>query len=112
MHVINNNPLLREELQKAGLISIQECTDEENTLFDAMVAANKALPSDVVPSETYLNKYSRITPCDISDSGELNMIVMLLLRHVQSIKNWVTYFGVLSVLSMILTIVLLLLKLR
>ena len=45
--------------------------------------------------------FNKVVPSDLTDSDELALIELLRLKKVSAIKNWVTYFGVLSVFGLI-----------
>lgn len=107
---LENNESFRNHLLDCDLISLQECTDEENEQFLAMVQANKALPDGVMASQDDSAKFVQIIPADLTPGDELNMIEYLKLTELKKIGNWVTFFGILTVVSLIVGLIIHLVK--
>ena len=99
MKVILRDADLRERLAKAELITITECTAEENKQYRELTGSKEPLPDGVFRQLS--GSFAQITPACISNAEELNLIEALKTKNVISIKKWVTFFGVLMILSLI-----------
>ena len=100
MKIIFKDTYLRNKLAMAGLITVSECTAEENKQYMELVNAKESLPSGVYRGE-YLRTFIKTTPAEVSDTEELIFIEALKTKNVITIKHWLTFFGVLAILGLI-----------
>lgn len=104
-NLIESDESFRKKLLDSNLISLQECTDEENERFSALREAGDPLPKGIVTSEDSSTKFVRIVPEDLSPEDELNLFEYLQLKELSKIRGWVTFFGVLTVISLIVGLI-------
>lgn len=100
MKVIQKDAFLRKKLAKAGLITIEECTQEENSQYLELVKAKEPLPIGIYRGETP-DVFIKTIPSEVSDAEEMILLEALKTNNVISIKKWMTFFGVLTILGMI-----------
>ena len=107
---IENDDSFRNGLLDCGLISLRDCTDDENEKYLAMNQADVTLPDGVIASKDDSTKFVQVLPKNLSSSDELNMIEYLKLKELSRIGGWVSFFGVLTVISLIISLVVVLVK--
>jgi hypothetical protein len=100
MKVLQKDAFLRKELAKAGLITIEKCTQEENSQYLELVKAKEPLPIGIYSGETP-DVFIKTIPSEVSDAEEMILLETLKTKNIISINGWVTIIGVLTILGLI-----------
>ena len=101
---ILNNPSLRNRVFRECLLEAEACTPQENEGFQAMLESGKSLPEGVFRTDESAYEFLRIAGGMPTPEEERNLLLALQTRDLKSIRSWVTYFGVISILSIIVGI--------
>ena len=111
MNSILNDEKLGASLLRAGLIKRTECTDQENAQFRYLLAQGQPLPNGVYYYESYETNeegieqsvpvFFRITPSDLTEADESAMLERLKACEIITIRKWVQFFGILTVISLV-----------
>lgn len=104
MSSILNNAALRERLIREGLLEVEDCTSQENVRFQGMLEAREPLPDGIYRTEESAYEFQRVVGGMPSPEEERNLLMVLQTRDLKKIRDWVTYFGVISILSIIVGI--------
>lgn len=91
------------------------CSDEENEKFASMLKDNQPLPDDVFQYKNDgigYNNFYRIYSTDLNEQEINEYILYEQLKNIQSIKRGVTYFVVLSVISMFISFLVIIASIR
>ena len=107
MYSILSIASLRERLIDEGILGAENCSPEENEQFQALLETGEPLPEGVYPTPESEYEFCRIPDSKLTPAEELNLIEVLKLRRVMTIQKWVSFFGVLTVISLILSTLLL-----
>ena len=85
-----------------------DCSEEENQAYLELLKQKKKLPIDVVQRNDNLNKFFRVVPMDISHEELQEYCLLNQTKNLNTIKNCVVFFTILTVISLIATVFLLL----
>jgi len=94
---------LREKKEEYGLTAKIYCDSEENKEFYKMVTDKTKLPDDVFNDGYVFYRYKN---SNLTEKETDELLRFYQLDYLKSIKNGVTFFVVLTVISLILSIVL------
>lgn len=103
MNSILNNPRLRGRVFREGLLDAEACTLQENERYQALVEAGEALPDGIYPKYETPDEFMRVIGEKPTVEEERNLMLALQTRDIKTIRSWVTYFGIISVISLIIT---------
>ena len=104
MSSILNNASLRERLIREGLLEVEACTSQENERFQSILEAREPLPEGVYRTDESAYEFQRVVGGMPTPEEERNLLMALQTRDLKSIRGWVTYFGVISILGIIVGI--------
>lgn len=91
-------------MQQAELISRFYCTDEENERYAAMLKNGQPLPEGVRATIDNLNKKVfciKTLKTDLTEEEQKQYILLKLMVDIQSMKNCMIFFTVLTIISLI-----------
>ena len=108
MYSILSIASLRDRLIDEGILAAENCSPEENEQFQAMLETGEPLPEGVYATQETEYEFCRIPDSNLTPAEELNLIEVLKLKRVMTIQKWVSFFGVLTVINLILSLLLLL----
>ena len=101
MKSILNDRDVMETLYNAGLLKCESCNELEATEYQQLRSEGKPLPKGVIwapNKKTFL----KIDPSEFSSrEAEQHIVSVAQTLYLKSIKKWLTFFGVLTILGLI-----------
>lgn len=94
-------------LSKSGLIDEVFCGDSESKEYETMYQNSQPLPENVHRISNDINKkvfYTRITKADLTEEEQKQYLFLKLMSDVQSMKNCMIFFTVITIISLIATL--------
>ncbi|MBO4868354.1 MAG: hypothetical protein J5585_01445 [Clostridia bacterium] len=92
-----------------------DCTKEENNTYQRMLKNGESLPNGVYQykdptTEEYIQSFYTVWDPELTDAEKQEYIKYKELLHIKTIKNCVVFFTVLTIISLVATVVILLLR--
>lgn len=107
---------LREELEdlkyRNGLLQKIDCSIEDTKKYQQMIKNGEPLPDGVFQYKdqtgTPVDSFYTIYQADLDEKEKLEYFILKQSLHIQTIKNYVLFFTVLAVISLLFWVLLLL----
>ena len=109
-----NEKLLQLKYDNGFCLEV-DCSEEENQLYLKLLKQKKELPIDIVRREesngTKLDEFYKVVPLEISHEELHEYCLLKQTKHLNTIKNCVVFFTILTAISLFATIILFLIQL-
>lgn len=93
--------------KKFGLIEDDLCSEEENKTFRIMEGNNKPLPEGIYRCEENNLAYCRYKNTDLTENEISELLKLYQLNYLKKINAGITFFVVLTIISVTLSIIIL-----